>query len=93
MPIVMIVSNQKCGKEIVAYFNKWWNFPHCCQAINGQACNVARSSKLSCLNYKGTLSILLMVVADCNHKFITFDWLWFHSIGRNFCQHSFLQMA
>ena len=60
--------------EIERHFVTTWNFPHCVGAVDGkhitiQSCGMGSQY----YNYKGTHSIILMIVAGGNYEVVWAD--------------------
>lgn len=62
-------------KKIATEFYDNWNFPNCVGSINRKHIRVRCQKKTSeCMyNYKQFFSIVLIVVADANYRFLTID--------------------
>jgi hypothetical protein len=67
-----VPSTTNDWKIIMNDFNTLWNFPNCCEAIDGKhiiiKCPEKNGSEF--FNYKKSFSINLLAVVDANYKFI-----------------------
>jgi len=65
-------SNEEQWKAIANDFDRTWNFPHCIGALDGKHVVLQRPENTvgKLYNYKGTGSIILMVIADAHYCFI-----------------------
>ena len=60
--------------EIEKIFDKKWNFPHCIGAVDGKHITIMGCGMGSqYYNYKGTNSMILMIVAGGNYEVIWAD--------------------
>ena len=68
--------------EIVQLFEKRWQLPHCCGALDGKhvALRQPWGSGSTFRNYKGFFSVVLMALVDADYKFIWID------VGGEGCQ-------
>ena len=67
--------DQRDWVHIEEGFRTKWNFPNCCEAIDGKHVNIhePKNSGSLFLNYKRTFSLILMALVDANYKFIYVD--------------------
>ncbi|XP_067121525.1 uncharacterized protein [Centruroides vittatus] len=56
-------------------FEKLWQFPNCCGAVDGKHVNIQQpaNSGSQFYNYKGTNSIILLGIADAHCRFLAVD--------------------
>ncbi|XP_050300527.1 putative nuclease HARBI1 isoform X1 [Anthonomus grandis grandis] len=81
-PIVMPTLMTEIWKKSAARFCQIWDFPHCIAAIDGKHVNIQCpiNAGSTYYNYKGSHSIVLLVLVDADYKFIAID---VGSYGRN----------
>uniref|UniRef100_A0A673IN56 Zgc:194221 n=1 Tax=Sinocyclocheilus rhinocerous TaxID=307959 RepID=A0A673IN56_9TELE len=67
--------NRERWREIAADFQQMWNFPNCVGAVDGKHIVIQAPASSSSLyfNYKGSFSIILLVVVDARYRFQVVD--------------------
>ncbi|CAH1987622.1 unnamed protein product [Acanthoscelides obtectus] len=70
-----VPSSEDCWEKISEDFKNKWNFPNALGALDGKhvVIKAPQHSGSVYYNYKGTFSIVLMVLVDANYKFIYTD--------------------
>lgn len=71
----VMTLNEANWLKIANEFNVKWQLPHCCGAFDGKHIPITKPNKSGSdfFNYKRFFSIVLMVVADANYKFVSID--------------------
>lgn len=71
----MAVPSTKEWRSIAKSFEEWWNFPLCCGALNTKhvILKAPPNSGSHFYNYKGTFSLVLLVVVDTKYCFWVID--------------------
>lgn len=72
---ILKFPDQTEWKEIATKFEKIWNYPFCCGALDGKHIQIKAPADSGSLyfNYKKTNSIVLMALADAEYKFSYVD--------------------
>ncbi len=62
-------------RHIADGFERCWQFPHCCGALDGKYCIIQAPQNTGSLhwNYKRSFSITLMALVDSRYKYIMVD--------------------
>ena len=68
-------SSTEKWKEIATDFENYWNYPLCCGAIDGKHAVIRAppTSGSDFHNYKGTHSVVLLIVVDARYNFTVID--------------------
>ncbi|GLG96943.1 uncharacterized protein GBIM_03812 [Gryllus bimaculatus] len=74
-PLFLPEPTKEQWESIEVGFDRKWQFPHCIGAIDGKHVVIKKTGKTgsSYLNYKHTLSVVVMAIADSDYKFIAID--------------------
>jgi len=69
------ILQQTNGVKIAEQFEKKWQFPYCCCALDGKhvAVTCPWNTDSMYINYNGFFSIVLMALVDANYKFSCVD--------------------
>ncbi|CAK1591977.1 unnamed protein product [Parnassius mnemosyne] len=69
---IKVPASENNWKTISSGFETHWNFPNCCGAIDGKHILILAPPNCGSeyFSYKGSNSIVLMVVVDFNYKFL-----------------------
>lgn len=64
-------TSEEEWKNIAKNFQKYWNFPRCCGAIDGKHIQIKqpKKSRAEFYNYKGYYSIILFAAVDADYYF------------------------
>ncbi|XP_039284058.1 protein ALP1-like [Nilaparvata lugens] len=73
--VVMPEPTEEQFKKISADFERLWNYPMCCGAIDGKHIRIVCPPKSGSLyfNYKGFFSVVLLAIVDAQYRFVAVD--------------------
>ncbi|KAL3246333.1 hypothetical protein MRX96_057715 [Rhipicephalus microplus] len=74
-PLYMPIPTTESWLHVAQGFGRTWQFPNCIGAVDGKHVQIKcpKNSGSMFFNYKGTYSIVLLAVVDCNYKFVMID--------------------
>ncbi|KAH7934520.1 hypothetical protein HPB51_029114 [Rhipicephalus microplus] len=74
-PLYMPIPTTETWVHVAQGFGRTWQFPNCIGAVDGKHVQIKcpKNSGSVFFNYKGTYSIVLLAVVDCNYKFVMVD--------------------